>query len=169
MKYDRVWEVVTHHTPFRKNIWIQLGVKIYYNYRKINCEYIESQNNTKLGMNLRRKSAEFCTHELHHTAVKVTKRKYFTLDAHFIGFSTFFVSAWMHTWKSLTGPLVCTFINTKPGPDLATADGERTSKFSHELHDIVVVMLHADISLWVHILLALKLFVKRVQDKIYWV
>ena len=135
MKYDRVWEVVTHHTPFRKNIWIQLWVKIYNNYRKINCEYIESQNNTKLGMTLRRKSAEFCTHELHHTAVKVTKRKYFVLDAHFIGFSTFFVSAWMHTWKSLTGPLVCTFINTKPGPDLATADGERTSKFSHELHD----------------------------------
>ena len=65
---------------------------------------------------------------------------------------------------------MCTFINTKPGPDLATADGERTSKFSHELHDIVVVMLqNADISLWVHILLALKLFVKRVQDKIYWV
>ena len=170
MKYDRVWEVVTHHTPFRKNIWIQLWVKIYNNYRKINCEYTESQNNTKLGMTLRRKSAEFCTHELHHTAVKVTKRKYFVLDAHFIGFSTFFVSAWMHTWKSLTGPLVCTFINTKPGPDLATADGERTSKFSYELHDIVVVMLqNAAISLWVHILLALKFFVKRVQDTIYWV
>ena len=66
---------------------------------------------------------------------------------------------------------MCTFINTKPGPDLATADGERTSKFSHELDDIEVVMLqNADISLWMmHILLALKLFVKRVQDKIYWV
>ena len=166
MKYDRVWEVVTHHTPFRKNIWIQFWVKIYNSYRKINCEYTESQNNTKLGMNLRQKSAEFCTHELHHTAVTVTKRKYFTLGAHLVGFSTFFVSAWMHTWKSLTGPL-----NTKPGPDLATAYGERTSKFSHELHDIAVVMMlqNVDISLWMHILLALKLFVKRVQGKIYWV
>ena len=66
---------------------------------------------------------------------------------------------------------MCTFINTKPGPDLATADGERTSKFRNELDDIAVVMLqNADISLWMmHILLALKLFVKRVQDKIYWV
>ena len=59
---------------------------------------------------------------------------------------------------------MCTFINTKPGP-------ERTSKFSHELHDIAVVMMlqNVDISLWMHILLALKLFVKRVQGKIYWV
>ena len=57
----------------------------------MNCEYIESQNNTKLGMNLRWKSAEFCTHELHHTAIKVTKCKYFTLDAHFVRFNLFCV------------------------------------------------------------------------------
>ena len=72
------WEVLTHHNPFRNDIWIQLWVEMYNSHREINCEYIKTRNNTKSGVNLRRSDNENrrilhpCHDVLHHISAMVT-------------------------------------------------------------------------------------------------
>ena len=107
----RVLETPTHHTPFRKDIWTQLWVDMYNSYHKINCEYIKTRNNTKSGMNLRRPATKTCRILHPCLAVETLPNANISLWTHiFLAFQPFFASVWTHTWKSLTGALVCTWI-----------------------------------------------------------
>ena len=72
-----------------------------------------------------------------------TKCKYLTLDSHFVSFSTFFASVWIHTWKSLTGALLLVFncdtihtcIGAKTcGPPFTHRDSFNWLRRSHMTH-----------------------------------
>ena len=110
-EFDRIFERLFVLYPFRSKSWVESNKR----YHNINCVYIIfSQIDAKRGLiwpcwwqNCRILHPQTYS----HCNGNVYKRKYFVLDAHFVSFSTVFVSAWTHSWKFLMGPLLLTMIH----------------------------------------------------------